>query len=163
MYEAAHFYQVEVVLDLLRNKILDFCTSRSTIPFSQLTNTAWKYQDYKLIQFSLKYFSEKPHKIINDADFLKFTPASVNFWFQSDDLLVNEIDLLKALEKYVANNQSISIKALKPAIGSIRFLALSNETIEKTPLLTEIEKNSLLGQNTLNFFYLSKEKTARKR
>lgn len=157
LYEAAHFYQAEGVLDLVREEIPKFCLSNSPLNISKLTNTAWKYQDFKLIQFSTKYFAKNAIQIIQTQDFLKFTTDSINFLFQCDGIiLVKEYQMLDALERYVASNHSVPIKMLKPAIGAIRFLVVPKETIEKTLLLTEIEKNSLLGKNTLNFVYLSK-------
>lgn len=163
LYEAAHFYQAEMVLDLLRNEIPIFCASKKPASISTLTNTARKYQDYKLIQFLTKYFSENAENIIINQDFLKLTPDSINFFFQLDDIAANELHLLKALEKYIASNQSVSTKTLKPAIGTIHFLSFrSKEYIEKTTLLTEIEKDFLLGKNTLNLVYLSKDRNTRK-
>lgn len=162
LYEAAHFYQIEVVLDLLRLKIPKLCIYEGPLEISSLVNTAFKYQDYKLMQFSTKYFTINAESFLQDEDSLKFSFEAINFLYQYNDISANEDCLLDTLEEIVRIRGPQSIKVLKPAIGTIRFRSLPQQLVIETELLSETEKDFLLKKNTLNFFHLSLNETARK-
>lgn len=158
LYESAHFYQVESVLDLLREKIPKFCCSEKLTAVSQLLNMAWKYHDFKLISFSTKYFTSNTDMIIKDEDFTNINQNIVNLLYQIDDLSVEEENLMKALEKYIEKHSDVSSYILRPAIGAIRFLSFAEQIIQETTLLTQPEKDY-----PLSFIYLSKRRNPRER
>ncbi|XP_063708174.1 uncharacterized protein LOC134836851 [Culicoides brevitarsis] len=162
IYEAAHFYQIERVLELLRNAIQGYFLEKKTVEISPLAKIAWKFQDYKLIPFVSKYFCANTDKIIKNDDFMGFSTEAINWLFQYDDLSANEIDLVKALEKYLQTNKDVTKSMIKPAIEKIRFLAIKDEEFAKTTLLTQTEKDFLRGKINVNFSNLSKSKCGRK-
>lgn len=161
LYEAAHFYQIEIILDLIRVKVPKLCCTKKIKAVSLIFNMAWKYQDATLIGFSTKYFIANADMIIEDEDFMKFSPEIINILYQIDDLSADELSLIEALEKYVLNNSHISINILKPAIGSLRFLSLSPCIFKRTILLTHIEKASLSSQIPQLSIHLSKRSNHR--
>lgn len=162
LYKAAHFYQIELILDLLRDQIPKFCYSNKIMQISELYKTTWKYQDAKLMQFITKYFAHNANKIIEDEDFFNFTPDSINLLYQLDELSVDECKLYEKLEEYIFIKETTLISTLKPAIGAIRFLALRKEVIQGSSLLSKTEKDFLLGKKVVNILYLSKSKKGRK-
>lgn len=150
LYEAAHFYQIELVLDLLREEIQKFWFTFKTIEIGRLLNTTWKYQDWQILHFAMKCFTVNASQILEDADWLSYSPEIINFLYSSHDISATEQDLFKALEKFCHHHESITIETLKPAIKSIRFDAISKDNIKKTPLLTEAEKESLLEMKKID-------------
>lgn len=162
LYEAAHFYQIEEVLNLLREEIPKYWMAHKTIQISKLINSAWKYQDLMLIQFCTKSFTVNASSIICDADWLNYTPEVIIFFYKSDDVSAMESDLLKALEKFISHHHAIiPTKTLKPAVDSIRFHALENDVIKKTSLLTQAEKNVVLKRKEIDVAHVSKSKEGR--
>lgn len=159
LYKAADFFQIEGVLDLLREKIVSHWHSVKTLEISQLVNTALQHQDCELINFTTNVFVFNALKIIKDPDFLKYSSNAINFMFQRDDLLANEIDLVKALETVSGTHE---LKNLKPAIGAIRFLALSETEILSTSLLSDSERDFLLLKKYIKPSNSSKYKKPRK-
>ncbi|XP_063708380.1 uncharacterized protein LOC134837005 [Culicoides brevitarsis] len=161
LYEAAHFYQMHKILILLRDVIQNFVLEKKPIAISTLCNLAWKYQDIKLIIFVSKYFCINTDIIFDNPDYLNFSPEVINWLFQYDDeLSVNERRLLRALEKFVREKKA-TIEEIKPAICSLRFLSLDEYYIIRTNLLTEAEKDFLLGKYSVGISHLSKSKTPR--
>ncbi|XP_063695983.1 uncharacterized protein LOC134827315 [Culicoides brevitarsis] len=162
MYEATHFYQMERVQELLRDTIPYWCLKNKVLEVSNLVAIAWKFQDYKLIPFVSKYFCANTDKIIKNDDFMGFSTEAINWLFQYDDLSANEIDLVKALEDFLETNKDVTKSMIKSAIDTIRFLALEEGEIAKTTLLTQTEKDFLMGKINMNFCNLSKNKIGRK-
>ncbi|XP_063710065.1 uncharacterized protein LOC134838462 [Culicoides brevitarsis] len=153
IYQAAHFYQMKRELDLLSDAMKSFCIAGKFLAISVLANTAWKYQDCKLIPFVSKYFATNAHKIIEDPDFMRFHPDVINWLYQHDDLSVTECGLAKALQKYLQTNESISSSMVESAIGAIRFLTMLEHEIQEIEFLTPAHKEFLKGgsQTTLNY------------
>lgn len=160
LYAAAHFYQTESLLDLLRDEIIRYFYDRRLFNIAPVVDIALKYQDFKLMGFSSKFFSKYGNHIIDQEYFSTFSFDAINFLYQIGELKVDEHQLLTALEKVVQERGPESIKKLKPAIGSIRFLAIPDR-INNTNLLTRTEKDYLIGNKIDNFIYLSKDKNKR--
>ncbi|XP_063708171.1 uncharacterized protein LOC134836849 [Culicoides brevitarsis] len=162
IYAAAHFYQIERVLELLRNAIQDYCLQKKILEISSLAKISWKCQDYKLMTFVVKCFCANTDKIIKNEDFMRFSIEVINWLFQYDDLSANENDLLKALEKYLETNKDVTKSMIKPATETVRFLSLEAEEIAKTTLLTQQERDFLLGKINVNFTNFTKNRIGRK-
>lgn len=160
LYAAAHFYQTEILLDLLREEIVKYFNEVRSYNISPVVDIALKYQDFKLLHFSLKFFSRQASVIIGNENFATFSFDSINFLYQIDSLQVSEANLLGALETIVDKRGPDSIKKLKPAIGAIRFLVIPDK-IKDTNLLTRAEKDYLIGNKIDNFIYLSKNRGIR--
>lgn len=156
LYEAAHFYQLDAVIELTRNEIIRFCSSKPPRENSQLVISILKHQDYRLIEFFRNFFIKYGTKIIAGPDFVNYPLEAVNMLYQIEDLSITEILLLNGLEKYVDKIGSTSIPLIKPAIRAIRFGSLPSDRIKSTNLLSEDEKNIIQKQGTSPFSYLSK-------
>lgn len=83
--------------------------------------------------------------------FLKASPSTIKTIFELEPLEINsETDLVTALEDNIdqlkTDDPQIAEK-YRPAINSIRFLTLTLEEIEKTSLLTDAEKLSVIERD----------------
>ncbi|XP_063709706.1 uncharacterized protein LOC134838165 [Culicoides brevitarsis] len=162
IYEAAHFYQMHCVLELLRDEIIYNYLDYRHHFLSDLAKTAWNYQDYKLMPFVVKYFCANTQILIKSADFMDYPTEVINWLFQYEDLSANETDLVKALEKYLETNVGMATSMIRPAIEKIRFLAIDDPHFGETTLLTQAEKDFLLGKPNVNVVKLSKSERGRK-
>lgn len=72
LYEGAHFYQIEGLLDSLRYEIPRFWKHQKTIKISKMVNTVLKYQDYMLMQFIEKCFCANATQILQDEDWFNY-------------------------------------------------------------------------------------------
>ncbi|XP_063708440.1 uncharacterized protein LOC134837058 [Culicoides brevitarsis] len=165
LYEAARFYQIERILDLLRQKIPKIYLINKLVALSALFEMAKQppdSPDHILLAFATKYFIANTQKIIANDDFLQYPPDLVNSLFLHDDLSAEEINLVIALENYIEVNGVEKKSLLKPAIGALRFLSLPKDKIRETLLLTDSEKEFLLGQRNRDLCYLSKSRNGRK-
>lgn len=163
LYEAAHFYQITLLVDLVRNEIPKVCYDQETSQISQLTLTAWKFQDFRLIEYSRKYFGWRAYKILQDTDFMKISAEVINSLFQIDRISATEVEILDGLEKYVESNPSTSLAILRPAICGIRFGAIPKERIMITNVLSKEEKDYLLNPHSIVLPYLSRNACGRQR
>lgn len=91
LYEAAHFYQMQEVLDLLRDKIPQFWFANQTIKISKFLNATFKYQDWILVQFATKCFTVNASKILVDYDWLNFTPDVINYLYPFYDTTARSV------------------------------------------------------------------------
>uniref|UniRef100_A0A336KT88 CSON014050 protein n=1 Tax=Culicoides sonorensis TaxID=179676 RepID=A0A336KT88_CULSO len=161
LYEAIHFYQVDSLLNLLRDEIQKHYYSKNVMQISQLCLIAAKYDDYRLKSFSKKYFMLNAYKIFKNDDFLNLKPNFINSLFLLNQISASEQNLLNALEKYVETNGNDKIKCLRPAIESIRFLSLPSERMNNSILLNQDEKAMIEGKPAKCLTHFSKSKVGR--
>lgn len=159
IYKALHFYQIEILDSMICDKIQEICCAKKETQISQLISVANEMQDFRLKEFARQYFVNNTAKILNDPDFLKFTPETLNIFYQIKDLSATETDLLEALEKYIQENE-VSTDILLPALQTIRFYALHNITVVNSTLITKNEKKYFLGKSFIPVD-LSKKKNGR--
>lgn len=155
LYEAAHFYQLDGVTELSRNEIRRYCNFKKKFEY-ELVITIFKHQDYCLIEFFRNFFISNAVELITGPNFMNYPTEAINMLYQIENLPVGEVALLNELEKYIEKHGSAYINLLKPAIRSIRFGSLPIESIKKTTLLSEVEKNTIYKQQETPFMYLSK-------
>ncbi|XP_063709825.1 uncharacterized protein LOC134838263 [Culicoides brevitarsis] len=77
LYEAAHFYEMETVLELLRRDIKRFLQAEKDFRISSIGNIAWKYNDIKLTHCTANFMIEYANRVNNDPDFVNLTPEFV--------------------------------------------------------------------------------------
>lgn len=120
-----------------------------------VVDCAYTYNIDVLKESLKKYFNETMDRIIHlknedKLNFLRSTPLAINSLYQMP-LRLNisyEIDMLDILQEYV-NEYEINFPdirdKLRPAIHTIRFLALPDEDIQNTTLISEQDKTIVLA------------------
>lgn len=154
LHEISHLYQVEdgikIALDYMMSNI-----NTNTENIVPIINCAYTYNHETLKSACIKLVSGMGMTIF---DLLKkdlTTPMAINAVYLMPLRIhySNEKELLKFLEQYVVkyeNDISDIREKLKPAISSIRFLAVPNEEISKISCISEKDKEILLAIKNQN-------------
>uniref|UniRef100_A0A336L7M9 CSON004493 protein n=1 Tax=Culicoides sonorensis TaxID=179676 RepID=A0A336L7M9_CULSO len=78
LYEAAHFYGIQMILDALQHKIQEICYETNVTKIKRLYELAEKFENYRLMEFTRKYFSLMATKILGNEEFYTWTPKMIN-------------------------------------------------------------------------------------
>lgn len=151
LYCYAVKYRCEIAIRLLSSSIVENMFQKRDIKgFFSVFESLSMYPNTMLEETCLDFISNFTQKIIESDTFLHANPKTIEIIYKQDIMNIeNELNLLKAMEKYVMTHENAGrsdiLSELKHAIGSIRFQILEEQQILDTFLLSDVEKQIFIG------------------